>query len=233
MPPALSPETALFLDVDGTLIELAATPDAVTIPPDLHALLQNLATTHGGALAILSGRPLADIDRLCGAKNLPAAAEHGAVLRDAAGHVSNPVTRPESLTAIAATLREAIAQLDGVLLEDKKFGLALHWRGAKSRAAELTALAQKLAAPHPELTLQPAHEAMEIRAAGPDKGKALEFFMRAPPFAGRKPVFVGDDVTDEPAIAAANRLGGIGLHVARDFAGGPSSVRAWLAGTVQ
>jgi trehalose 6-phosphate phosphatase len=232
MPPALRPETALFLDVDGTLIDLAATPDAVIIPPELHQLLQSLAARQGGALAILSGRPLTDIDRLCGA-GLPAAGEHGAVLRDAAGHVSNPVTRPSCLAEITNTLRGKVAKLDGVLLEDKKFGLALHWRGAKSHAAELTALAQKLAAPHPELTLQPAHEAMEIRAAGPDKGKALEFFMRTPPFAGRKPVFIGDDVTDEPAIEAANRLGGIGLHVARDFAGGPKSVRAWLAGAVQ
>jgi len=159
--------------------------------------------------------------------------EHGAVIRDSAGHVTSPVTRPDSLVAIAATLREHAAPLDGVLLEEKEFGLALHWRGAPDRAAQLTALVQELAAPHPELTLQPAHEALEIRAAGPDKGKALECFMRAAPFAGRQPVFIGDDVTDEPAIAAANRLGGQGLHVARDFGGGPASVRAWLASAIR
>jgi len=232
MPPALSPENALFLDVDGTLIGLAATPDSVIVPPNLHDLLRALKTRQGGALAILSGRPLADIDRLCGA-GLPLAAEHGAVLRGPAGQITSPVTRPKALTAIAGTLRAHIANLAGVLLEDKKFGLALHWRGAPERAAELTALLQELAAPHPELTLQKAHEALEIRAAGPDKGKALEFFMRESPFAGRKPVFVGDDVTDEPAIEAANRLGGLGMHVARDFDGGPSSVRAWLAGAIR
>jgi len=228
MLPALSPENALFLDVDGTLIDLAATPDAVIIPPDLHSLLQNLFARQSGAVAILSGRPVADIDRLCG-PGMPLAAEHGAILRDPTGHVTSAVARPAALDDIAATLRAHIAPLLGVLLEDKKFGLAVHWRGAPTHAPALTALAQTLAAPHPDLTLQHAHQAIEIRAAGPDKGKALEFFMRSPPFAGRKPIFIGDDVTDEPAIAAASRLGGIGLHVARDFTDGPASVRAWLA----
>jgi len=231
MLPALSPENALFLDVDGTLIDLAATPDAVVVPPELHGLLQKLLARQHGALAILSGRKITDIDRLCGA-GLPLAAEHGALLRDGAGHVTSPVAQPAALTEIAATLRGRIAALHGVLLEEKSFGLAVHWRGAPSRATALTALVQSLAAAHPGLAIQHAHQAIEIRAAGPDKGKALEFFMRAPPFAGRKPIFIGDDLTDEPAIAAANRLGGIGLHVARDFSGGPASVRAWLAGAI-
>jgi len=228
MPAIISPENALFLDVDGTLIDLAATPDAVIVPPELHGLLRRLEALLGGALAILSGRPVAAIDRICG-PGFALAGEHGAVLRDSQGGLTHLVSRPESLNEIATTLRDKIAGMDGVILEEKEYGLALHWRGAKHRAGALTALVQNLAAPHQSLILQPAHQALEIRARGPDKGTALAFFMRAPAFAGRKPVFLGDDVTDEPAIDAASRLGGTGLHVARDFAGGPAAVRAWLA----
>lgn len=233
--PQLPPprDCAVFLDIDGTLIDLAATPGAVIVPPRLPALLQRLAVRQGGALALISGRALSDIDSMFG-PGLAVAAEHGAILRDAAGRMLETTLLNPALASLIAPLREAVAARPGTLLEEKHFGLAVHWRGAPGFAATLTSLATLLAAPHPGLLLQPAHEALEIRVRGPGKAGALETFLRTPPFAGRPPVFVGDDLTDEPAIARARELGGRGLHVARDFTDGPTSVIAWLeAGLIE
>lgn len=218
---------AVFLDIDGTLLDLAVTPDAVVVPPPLRALLPRLAAHVQGALALISGRSVADIDRLFG-PGIAMGAEHGAVLRDAAGHVFEDMADSPALAALRAPLRAAVAAHPGSLLEEKRFGLVLHWRAAPQAEAALTARARELAAPYPELMLQPAHAALEIRLRGPGKAGALDRFMGLAPFTGRRPVFIGDDVTDEPAIARATERGGRGLHVGRDFAGGPAAVRAWL-----
>lgn len=223
----LSPDSAVFLDIDGTLLDFAPTPETVFVPPHLPNLLRQLAVQHEGALALISGRALADIDRMFG-PGLPVAAEHGAILRDATGRIFSRVETDPALNTIRASLRAAVAERSGTLLEEKSFGLALHWRGAPDHAASLTDIATRLASPHPRLLLQPAHEAMEIRVHGPGKAGALDMFLKAPPFCGRVPVFVGDDVTDEPAIARAQALGGRGLHVQRDFTGGPAAIIAWL-----
>lgn len=219
---------AVFLDIDGTLIDLAATPDAVVIPAHLPHLLRRLAARHGGALALISGRSLADIDAMFGAGGMAIAAEHGAILRNAEGQVIMNVAANDALSSLCGPLRAAVAAHHGTLLEEKRFGLVVHWRGAPQHGASLTTFAMQLAAPHPSLFLQPAHEAVEIRVHGPDKASAMEHFLRSPPFMGRPPVFVGDDLTDEPAIARATALGGRGLHVIRDFPGGPAAVVAWL-----
>jgi trehalose 6-phosphate phosphatase len=219
---------AVFLDIDGTLLNLAATPAAVMVPPQLHALLHQLAGKVKGALALISGRSLADIDRLFG-PGLSVAAEHGAVLRDASGAIIESLTENNALLPLLAPLRAAVAAHPGALLEQKHFGLVLHWRAAPALAVPLTALATALAAPHAELLLQPAHEALEIRLRGPGKAAALDRFMRSPRFAGRRPVFIGDDLTDEPAIALAAARGGCGLHVGRDFGGSPAAVLGWLS----
>ncbi len=197
------------------------------VPPQLHGLLHRMAGVVQGALALISGRSLADIDQLIG-PGLAVAAEHGAVLRDAAGQIIEILPESEALAGLVAPLRAAVAAHPGALLEHKRFGLAVHWRAVPAAAASLTALAGALAAPHPELLLQPAHQALEIRQRGPGKAAALERFMRLPRFAGRKPVFIGDDLTDEPAIALAAARGGCGLHVARDFGGSTARVRGWL-----
>ena len=227
-PQPLSHGCAIFLDIDGTLLDLAATPDSVAVPAHIPGLLRHLAARQNGALALISGRALADIDLLFG-PGLAVAAEHGAILRDAAGRWLRNPAAPAALAGMAPALRRAVAARPGTLLEEKRCGLVLHWRGVPSHAAALAALAAEYVAPHPELMLQPAHEAMEIRLRGPGKAGALEIFMGLTPFAGRIPVFVGDDVTDEPAIARATAMGGQGLHVSRDFPGGPAAVRAWLA----
>jgi trehalose 6-phosphate phosphatase len=226
--PALTRDCAVFLDVDGTLLDIAATPAAVEVPAGLPALLHALTTRQNGAFALISGRPVCDLDHFFGT-GLALAAEHGAVLRDAAGKTLECVPPPAELEAIADKLRAAIRGQPGVLLERKQFGIVLHWRNAPEAAARLRALAKALIVAQPSLQLQPAHEAIEIHTAGAGKGSALAQFMQQAPFAGRVPLFVGDDVTDEPAIAAARRLGGIGLHMAPDFGGSPARLRAWLA----
>ncbi len=221
----------MFLDIDGTLLDFSVSPDGVIIPLGLPAMLHHIQARLDGALALLSGRRMTDIEAMFG-PGLAAGAEHGALLRGADGTIIAE-TRPDpALASLAAPLRAATAARPGTLLEEKRFGLALHWRAVPVMAEELMALGQELAAPHPGLMLLPAHQALEIRMRGTDKGTALETFMGLAPFAGRRPVFIGDDVTDESAIARAKAMGGLGLHVARDFDGTTEAVRAWLAASL-
>ncbi len=225
-PPA---NAALFLDIDGTLLDIAERPDLVVIPAGLPALLARLAAERGGALAFLSGRPLADIDFFFPG-GLPAGAEHGAVLRDSGGTIHELAARPAAFAHWRETLNAAALKMPGVLVEAKKLSLVIHYRQAPECGETLRALAEGLIAEAgPGVALLPAHMAFELRPRGSGKDSALAWFMARPPFAGRPPVFIGDDVTDEPAITLANQLGGIGLHVARDFAGNPQAVRDWLA----
>ncbi len=227
-PPRIGDDSAVFLDIDGTIIDLAATPDAVVIPPALPVILHRLRARLGGALAVISGRKLADIDRLIGA-DYAAAAEHGAILRDANGHITTTAQRPARYDDWLATLQQRLPEMPGTLLEQKQFNLVLHYRQAPQYEAELRALAEHLIAGSNDAILLPAHCAFELKARGGNKGDALASFMQQPPFAGRKPIFAGDDRTDEPAIAQAIALGGAGLHVARDFGGATQAVRDWLA----
>jgi trehalose 6-phosphate phosphatase len=226
-PPKLTPRHALFLDLDGTVIDIAVTPDAVIIPPGLPETLTRLQKNLGGALAILSGRKLADIDRLAG-KNLACAAEHGAILRDAAGAVTRTTSRPAAYESWLKTLNQYAAAMPGIMIEEKDISLVIHYRRVPEHEAELRRLAEQLVGAGDDAVLLPAHCAFELKPRGGNKGDALATFMAQEPFAGRPPIFIGDDVTDEPAIRKANELGGAGLHVARDFGGSPAAVRAWL-----
>ncbi len=230
--PALTRDCALFLDIDGTLLDFSLSPDGVIVPSGLPATLHARKADLGGALALLSGRRITDIEAMFG-PGLAAGAEHGALLRGADGTIIAETCPDPALAQIVKPLRAAVAARPGTLLEEKRFGLVLHWRAAPAMAGDLTALGEELAAPHPGLMLMPAHQALEIRMRGADKGAALNRFMSLAPFLGRKPVFIGDDVTDEPAIARAKEMGGLGLHVARDFGGATQSVRAWLAAGVK
>ncbi len=190
-PPPLTPNNALFLDIDGTLIDLAATPDAVTIPPGLP--------------------------------------EHGALLRDAAHNITHTAIRPVEYANWLKILNRYAAAMPGLLVEEKQFSLVIHYRRAPEHEAELRQLAEQLVAGSSDATLLFAHCAFELKPRNGNKGDALAHFMTTQPFINRTPIFIGDDTTDEPAITAANVIGGTGLHVARDFGGKTAAVREWLA----
>jgi trehalose 6-phosphate phosphatase len=206
---------ALFLDLDGTLIELAPRPGDVTVPPALLSLLDKLHAGTGGALAVVSGRPIADIDRLLAPLHLPAAGTHGAELRDAAdGPVhtvgeSLPGTLRDRLNSIAKELQ---SQWHGVSVEDKTSALAIHYRLAPEAEAALRAALDRLDLPTGWQILS-GHCVYEIRAQALNKGAAMKTLTRAPAFAGRQPVFVGDDRTDLDGIASAVAAGGHGIAI--------------------
>lgn len=227
--PAIEAGWALFLDLDGTLLEIAPSPDAVRVPPGLVDTLACVARRLDGALAIVSGRARETIDALLAPLSLPGGFGHGAELRDAAGRRLGrdaPCPPPRW----HAALSDYAARHPGLLLEAKPHGLALHYRAVPDRRdAVRAAMLGLLEEDDAGFDLLPAHMAFELRPRVAGKGRAVDALMATRPFAGRRPVFVGDDVTDEEGMQAARALGGLGLHVGRDFTGGPAQVRAWLA----
>jgi trehalose 6-phosphate phosphatase len=220
---------ALFLDLDGTLLDIATAPDRVVVPPRLTDALADVHAALGGALAVVSGRTLDDVDRLLAPLRLPVAAEHGAVIRLPSGVLDNiPATRRPSRQWIEK-LHAATRDWSGVLVEEKAYSVALHYRLAPHRKSELRQLAMSLVRAAPtRFELLAAKEAFEVRPKGVTKGRAVEILMSQEPFRARQPVFVGDDVTDEDGMEAAVRLGGLGLTVGAVFEGQPLAVRNWL-----
>ena len=221
---------ALFLDLDGTLIDIAARPDSVVVPDGLTAALADIRDRLGGALALVSGRTLADIDRLTAPFQFACAGEHGAILRLANGKLRTrreDYIFPESLRA---ELRAAAANWPGVTIEDKTYNIVVHYRQAPSCHAAVRDFTRLLAAKAgPEFEALPARMAFEIRHRKLNKGAAVQAYMAEPPFSGRTPVFVGDDVTDEDGFRAAVSLGGLGLDVRVQFDGEAAQVRNWIA----
>jgi trehalose 6-phosphate phosphatase len=221
---------ALLLDLDGTLIDIAPTPDSVVVPPDLLATLTTLRGRLDGALAVISGRPVEQVDALLQSIPTAVSGEHGGALRPAAGAA---LQRPNLPTAPAAWYDAAeamVAAHPGALLERKARGFVAHYRLAPAAGDDLQRQLAALIAPHAtEFLLLRAHMAWEIRPAGTDKGTAVRAIMALPEFAGRLPIFIGDDVTDRDGMAAAETLGGAGLFVP-DVFNDAAGVRAWLAG---
>lgn len=219
---------AYFLDFDGTLVEIAPTPMAVTVPPGLVASLQALAARAGGALALVSGRPIAELDALL-AVPFSAAGQHGAERRPAPAAAIAHAPLPTPPGTWLSTAERLAAATPGALLERKRHGFALHYRNAPEAGPAFGDALAALLAGQGDFALLPAKMAWEVRPAAAHKGAAVAALMAHPPFAGRTPVYVGDDVTDEDGIAAAEAQGGIGLRVEPDF-GSPAAVRAWIAG---
>lgn len=226
---------ALFLDVDGTLLAIAPTPGEVVVPAGLPELLVRVSRGLSGALAILTGRQLDEIDELLAPAKLVGAGVHGTELRTTPG---GPITRvattlPESLVAELTALAD---RLPGIIAEPKGAGFAIHYRRAPDLKPMVEAeIRRMLARYHDDLVLCPGRKLFEVIPEGHSKGSALKTLSALPEFAGRVPVMIGDDVGDLPALAAAEKLGGIGLRVAGGHFGrsnvdlnGPESVMAWL-----
>ncbi len=212
-PPDPSPDWAWFLDVDGTLIEIASTPSAIHMPSDLPGVLRSLSDHHGGALALVSGRAVENIERLVYPFRFPAAGLHGMERMTAAGEVVRPEPLP-GLDDIRARFRSV--EGDGVLVEDKGLSVALHYRLAPERQDDCRVVAEAAVEAHPDFRLLAGKMVFEIKPKGFDKGAAVRAFMAETPFTGRVPVFVGDDVTDEYGFEAVNALGGVSILVGPD-----------------
>ena len=203
--------TAFFLDFDGTLAPIVERPDAARLAPPTRAALSRLAARAKGALAVISGRGLDDLDALLAPLRLPASGSHGAERRDAAGRLHRRPGAAAALSDIRPRFTAFAARYD-LLLEDKPAGLALHFRARPELEHEARTLADALA-DEAALRVVHGHMVAELVPRGTDKGAALRAFMAEPPFAGRLPLAVGDDVTDEDAIVAAQAMGGFGARI--------------------
>lgn len=231
---------AIFLDVDGTLIDIAPTPDSVVVPEDLVATLARLSRALGGAVAIVTGRPAAEVDRFLTPLRPLVAGVHGAEMRVALDGEIEEMADALDPSVIAAVSKLADIH-PGVIVEPKGASIAVHYRlaGAVGPAIE-TELRRILAATPDHAELCPGRKVVEIVPRHISKGGALKAFMNLPAFRGRRPIMIGDDVSDQSAFAAAQELGGQGLRVAGEYFRredadfeSPSRVRAWLSTLAQ
>jgi len=210
-PASLLVDAALFVDFDGTLVELADTPDSIQVAAELGPMLRRLRRRLGGRLAIVSGRSLADLERHVPLSGIAFSGSHGLELQLTDG-TRVPLSAPIGLDDVREEVERFAADSGGLLVEEKPAGIALHYRTAPDQAdraeAFMAALAKKRG-----FSLQKGNMVVELRPDGATKGDALKAFMSEPEFADARPVFVGDDLTDEHAFAAAALLGGAGVLV--------------------
>jgi trehalose 6-phosphate phosphatase len=222
---AIPPPTsgcAYFFDIDGTLLELAPSPAGVRIDRDLQYLIEQLHESAGGAVALISGRSIPDVDALFPGIAFPVAGQHGVERRNSDGSITRHPFPAHRLDEARRLLADVVARHSGLLLEDKGLSLALHYRKAPQLASYAHRIARSLQAMlGAEYCVQTGKRVVEIKPAGKDKGMAVREFMREPPFKGRTPVFVGDDATDEYGFATVNRLHGYSIKV------GPGPTKAY------
>ncbi|MGE8281383.1 MAG: trehalose-phosphatase [Stenotrophomonas sp.] len=238
-PPALADDDALFLDVDGTLLAFADHPDKVAPDSPLLTLLASVQQRLDGALALLSGRPVSQLQSMFAPLRLPMAGLHGAQL------LASPdarLTEPDTAAWLHA-LHQRAMQLahahPGVLIENKGQALAVHWRNAPQAGGAVIEFAQAQLPQLSGVRLQPGNHVIEFVGSGHDKGRALQQLMQHAPFKDRRPLFVGDDLTDEYGFEAAQQLGGIGVLVGRRESSQArcalpdiSAVHAWLRAAI-
>lgn len=209
-------ELAWFLDVDGTLLPIAETPAAVSPSGALCALLAKLSVTAGGALALISGRPLAELDHLFSPHRFPAAGQHGGERRDAAGRLMHAAIDHGALGKLRAYLQRLAHDDPRLLLEDKGLSLALHYRRAPQRGPALAAALRQTLVKHPQWVLLSGKQVLELRPTAINKASAVRAFLSETPFAGRVPLFIGDDATDEDGFAGVNALHGVSVKVGEE-----------------
>ncbi len=235
-PPLLHADAALFLDFDGTIAAFASRPDGVTVDEQLLMLLGRLFTRQGGALALVTGRSLASLDAMLVSARYAGAGLHGLEWRVASGKTISSAN-PVGARRYAVALRERFRADPRLVIEDKGATVAIHWRQAPERAEECVAAMREIVA-SPEFEILLGHFVAEARPRGADKGSALRALSTHPPFKGRRPVFVGDDRTDEDGFFAAQELGGHGVKVgpgttiARYRIATVTGVRDWLAASL-
>lgn len=225
---------SLLIDFDGTLVDLVDRPDDVFADAPLRQLLSRLADRGEGGVAIVSGRSIAQLDKMLGpiAHAIGLSGSHGSELRSRG--VSLQPERPAALDVAAERFQDFATRHPGVLVEIKSFGTALHFRQAPEVEAKARAFAADIGTLL-GLALQPGNMMVELRVPGSDKGVAVRRLMEAPPMAGTRPIFIGDDLTDEPGFVAAKDLGGVGILVGKRRSteagyGLPdtAAVRTWL-----
>lgn len=207
----LQPSCALFLDFDGTMVDIAPQPQAVHVPEPLIASLRRVHDFLRGAVAVISGRPIAQIDEFLAPLQLAVAGVHGAERRTGIGEVILQTTHP--LDHVEQAAQQLAAQHPGLLVEHKRGSLALHYRQAPELEDTCVRTMQRAVEESPGLTLLRGKMVVEAKPGGASKGRAIEEFLQEPPFAGRTPVFIGDDRTDEVGFSTVQRLGGIGIKV--------------------
>ena len=228
--------SALLFDIDGTLLDIAPRPNEVKVPGGLRQTLTNLQQLTAGALALVSGRPLVDIDAIFAPLKLTAVGGHGAEIR----RLTDGEAIQEGVAPLEDSLRariRAVGAKPGIVVEDKGYSIALHYRLAPERQRAIhdavEAIRSELPPDYTEVLL--GKFMIEVKKAGFNKGTAIRELMRHPPFAGRTPIFVGDDVTDEAAFAVMPEFGGLAMSVGRITPGAarrfeaPADVRRWLA----
>jgi trehalose 6-phosphate phosphatase len=227
---------AILLDIDGTILDLAPSPQQIWVPTGLRQTLAILGDLTCGALALVSGRALHDIDLIFSPLELAAIGGHGAELRAVAG--AEPLQRVGSLSAALKRKLASVSELGpGILVEDKGYSLALHYRLAPEKADAVRMAVDSICAdiPRDSVEILPGKLVLEIKPVGVNKAEAVCELMNCPPFAGRNPIFIGDDTTDEPVFGVVSQFGGLGFCVGRVVAtvnghfDKPESVRGWLA----
>ena len=215
---------AVFLDVDGTLAPIVPRPEQAAVSPETRAAVAWLIEATGGALAVLSGRDLADLDRMLAPLRPPAAASHGVVRRDGRGNVRRDEGAAGRLAAAAERMEQFAGPRD-LLIERKAGAVTVHYRNHPDAGDAARALVDEIVAGSQGLRAIHGNMVSEVAVAEANKGHALEAFMAEPPFAGRTPFVAGDDTTDEDAFEAAQRLGGLALKIGE----GPSAARLRVA----
>lgn len=204
---------AMFLDFDGTLVDLVARPELVEVTAEARDTLAALVEKSDGAIAIITGRDIATVDAFLAPLKLPVAGVHGLTRRDVSGRFHEPQFDSAPLAKLKAELASLIGSEDGLLLEEKQGALVLHYRQRPDLEEVCTAAMEKAARAHPSITTRIGKMVIEAVGYPTDKGRAIENFMNEAPFRGRIPVFAGDDVTDEDGFAVVERLGGLSVKV--------------------
>lgn len=238
VPPPPQTDWAYFLDMDGTLIEIAETPEGISIDDCLLGLIWRLHRACGGALALVSGRTLADLDRRVHGMEVAMAGQHGLERRGGNGDILTQAAPTAAKEEIAQHFAPLVARHPGLRLEDKGLTLAVHYRQAPQLASYVHRTLKNLVAGDKDVYLQKGKRVVEVKPAGFDKGTAILEYMAEEPFRGRLPVFIGDDVTDEHGFKVVNRLQGLSIKVGPGKTGARyrlpdvAAVRQWLGSAI-